>query len=129
MYIYMYSIASLGHPLPPKPTLLIPNSTTIQVSWEKPFTMYGGADILFYIIRMYNSSSQGRNEWTIYPLLQANTYAHNVSMKDIAKECILLTFEVSAINKAGSSPAGTVSGGFPIGMFTNMPSCASNNPL
>eukprot|EP00731_Ephydatia_muelleri_P011681 Em0006g575a len=103
-----------GYPLPPSPTLLITNSTNIQVSWKRPFAMREVADILYYTVRMYNSSSQGSKEWTIRSLTLTDMYTHNITVKEVANECILLSFEVRAVNKVGNSSAGITTGGFPI---------------
>lgn len=108
------TIVIAGPPLPPSPVLRVTNATSIQVSWEKPFVMREVADVLYYAVKMYNASSQGSREWRVESLPSKYTYAHNVTMKEVAVECILLTFEVRAVNKVGSSTAGTVSGGFPI---------------
>ncbi|KAL5500327.1 hypothetical protein EMCRGX_G011872 [Ephydatia muelleri] len=103
-----------GYPLPPSPALLITNSTNIQVSWKRPFAMREVADILYYTVRMYNSSSQGSKEWTIRSLTLTDMYTHNITVKEVANECILLSFEVRAVNKVGNSSAGITTGGFPI---------------
>ena len=75
------------------------------------------ADILYYTVRMYNSSSQGSKEWTIRSLTLTDMYTHNITVKEVANECLLLSFEVRAVNKVGNSSAGITTGGFPIGEY------------
>ena len=108
----------IGPPLPPSLSLSLLNSTAVQVSWEKPFTWSGVADIISYTIRIYNTKTKTWQNQTVLPL--ANTL---VITKDgsIVQQCEEMVFEVSATNAVGEGQPSSISGGFPIG---NVRACA-----
>lgn len=72
------------------------------------------ADILYYTVREYNSSSQEWMNWTDLSIALATKYNHYFVAEVVADQCTELTFEVSATNVVGSSKFGSVNGGFPI---------------
>lgn len=73
------------------------------------------ADILYYTVRMYNSSSQQSMNWTDFSVATTDKYAHYFTAGNVADQCTELTFEVSATSIVGQSKYGSVKGGFPIG--------------
>lgn len=95
----------------PNSALSVLNATVLQLSWEKPFTWTEVANITNYTVTMYNGSSQEWKNWTFDPSL--NKLA--IVGRDVALECVVLVFEVSASNAVGESQASSVNGGFPIG--------------
>eukprot|EP00731_Ephydatia_muelleri_P011591 Em0006g485a len=104
------SLVIAGPPLTPNSALSVLNATVLQLSWEKPFTWTEVANITNYTVTMYNDSSQEWKNWTFDPSL--NKLA--IVGRDVALECVVLLFEVSASNAVGESQASSVNGGFPI---------------
>ena len=95
------------------------NATHIEVQWDKPFAL-PEFDVQNYTLLISNANSE--NDSTISGLFHASADAvypirHYISNGgDIPKECVFLRFILTATNDAGTSNAGSVAGGFPIGM-------------
>ena len=106
--------ANAGPPLQPSPTFQIKTLTQLVLSWDKPFTWIEVADILYYTVRMYNSSSQELMNWTDTSEPSTIKYNRYFVEESMADQCMELTFEVSATNVIGSSKYGSIKGGFPV---------------
>lgn len=107
----------LGPPLAPHPKFRVMNATHIEVQWDKPFA-FPEFDVQNYTLSIVNTSSEND---TITNELSANTtypIRHYISNGgDIPKECMYLRFIVTATSDAGTSDEGSVTGGFPIGVY------------
>ncbi|KAL5500456.1 hypothetical protein EMCRGX_G012020 [Ephydatia muelleri] len=108
------SLTIAGPPLTPSPEFRILNATQLIIAWDKPFTWTSVADILYYTVRMYNSSSQQSMNWTDFSVATTDKYAHYLTAGNVADQCTELTFDVSATSIVGQSKYGSVKGGFPI---------------
>lgn len=107
----------LGPPLAPRPKFHVVNATHIEIKWDKPFAL-PEVDVQNYTLSIVNDSSE--NDTTITGLyhISADTMRQYLSNGgDIARECVYLTFILTATNDAGISDPGSVTGGFPIGMY------------
>ena len=108
-----------GPPAPPQPTMELLNATTLRLTWFLPFT-WTGFPIQNYTVRMENTSNSMNNrQWNI-PANENNS-CDSVSFElstmngEIARECALLNFSVTAWSDLGESRPGRILGGFPIG--------------
>ena len=112
---------NLGPPLAPHPKFHVVNATHIEVQWDKPFAL-PDIDVQNYTLSIINASSE--NDTTISGLHHISADAaypikyYITNDGDIARECVYLRFIVTATNDAGTSNAGSVTGGFPIGRYT-----------
>ena len=115
MCVGMYVCVCTGPPLAPYPYLDTLNSTTLLLSWNKPFTWPQVADILNYTVTMFNRSGQ-LMEWIVKPLSSNGSNSLLVSSSEsVAAKCMDLMFVVSATNSIGQGQNLSVSGGFPTG--------------
>ena len=100
-----------GPPLPPAPRLEVKSTTSVNVSWEEPFT-WDLFPVLSYQVSVYNvSSGTHTNTYT----LSGNETSQVITRHTETSVCSELRFEVTAKNGEGESGAGTTSGGFPVG--------------
>jgi len=98
------------------------NATTLRLTWNPPFT-WTGFPIQNYTVRMENTSNSMNNrQWNI--LANENNSSDSVSFDlstvngEIARECTLLNFSVTAWSDLGESRPGRILGGFPIGRLS-----------
>jgi hypothetical protein len=114
----MKLLFSLGPPLAPYPKFHVVNATHIEVQWDKPFAL-PEVDVQNYTVSIVNTSSENNPTINGLYIVSADTaypIRHYISNGgDIARECVYLSFTVTATNDAGTSDAGSVTGGFPIG--------------
>ena len=82
----------------------------MQLSWAAPFTTEG-FPIVKYIVYTTNTTTEQRTRIDIYPTTGSETH----TIQDTPSYCHTLQFEVLAENSVGTSTAGVVSGGFPVG--------------
>lgn len=105
-----------GPPLSPHPQLHVINTTKLEVSWDEPFT-WDPFPIIDYNITVYNTSEVERQFHT------SRVVTENSTLMTIDQEmttCSLLRIEISARNKLGISKKGIISGGFPVGEFSDL---------
>ena len=102
-----------GVPSIPHPRVTIVNKTTLQISWERPFTM-GHFTVHNYSLGVVNTSSDSvvmsRN---ILPR-NATFYTELFSTPHAAQTCSQLQISLTAANVIGKSGVGTTTGGFPV---------------
>ena len=88
------------------------------MQWDKPFAI-PEFDVQNYALSIVNTTSENNStKRGLYNISSDTAYPirHYISNGgDIAKECMYLRFIVTATNDAGTSDAGSVTGGFPIG--------------
>ena len=102
----------------PHPKFRVVNATYIQVQWDKPFSL-PEFDVRQYILLIVNTSSgSDSTRYETFHVSANTTYPIRYYMSnggDIPKECMYVKFLLTAINDAGTSDIGSVTGGFPIG--------------
>ena len=97
------------------------NATHIEVQWDKPFAL-PEFDVRSYTLLIANISSDGdtQSRSEHFPLSANTSYPIRYYISnggDIPKECVYLNFTIIAISDAGTSDAGSTTGGFPIGII------------
>ena len=85
------------------------NATTLQLSWDPPFT-WPDYEILKYIVRVDNRSS-GTTESSV--VLTPTDLTYTLTAEAPAQHCAELRFNVTASNTLGDSAPAVVVGGFP----------------
>ena len=106
----------------PSPRVTIVNKRTLQISWEKPFTM-GHFTVHNYSLSVVNSSSHS-------VIMSQNITARNVtaytklfSIPHAGQACSELEIKLTATNVIGESGVGTTTGGFPVSKLLSYNSC------
>ena len=103
------------------------NATTLQASWDTPFT-FAGHEILHYDITVENKTTGDTiiDRWRV---LAAEERVVSVSSPDgkIARKCDEITFTVTATNDLGESDPTSVSGWLPIGICCACNNCSGNS--
>ena len=100
------------------------NATTLQVSWDPPFT-FPGHEILHYDITVENKTT-GEAIIDSQRILVAEERALYVN-GEMAQKCNELAFTVTATNDLGESDPTTVSGWLPIGIYCACNNCSGNS--
>ena len=100
-----------GGPATPNVSLDVVNATTLQLSWDPPFT-WPEYEILNYTVRMENRSS-GITEGPV--VLSPTDLTYTLTTSAPVQHCAKLRFNVTASNALGDSPPAVVTGGFPKG--------------
>ena len=108
---------STDRPLPPQPTFRVVNATHIEVKWDKPYAN-PEVDVQYYTLTIYGIENSTKEVYTYsgdttYPIRH---FQSNGGV--IPTMCNYLQFNLTATNAAGTSDAGSVMGGFPIGKRT-----------
>ena len=109
---------SLGPPLAPHPEFQAVNTTHIKVQWDKPFAL-PEFDVQNYTLLIINATFKNNTAISGLFYVSADT-AYPIRLYfsnggDIPEECVYLRFILTATNDVGTSDAGSVIGGFPIG--------------
>ena len=117
MAVTKYTNLYTAVPLPPNVSLELTSWNTMQLSWNTPFTTEG-YPVVKYSVYTTNTNTQQRTRIDIYPSSDSETH----TIQDTPSDCHTLLFEVFAENSVGTSTAGKVSGGFPVGRY-----CSSHN--
>ena len=106
-----------GVPSIPHPSVTILNKTTLQISWERPFTMRHFT-VHNYSLSVVNTSSDSvvmsRNILT----RNVTVYTELFSTPHTAQTCSQLQISLAAANVIGESGVGTTTGGFPVSKST-----------
>ena len=87
------------------------NATTLQLSWDPPFT-WPEYEILRYTVRMENRSSGITAEPVV---LSPTDLTYTLTTSAPVQHCAELRFNVTASNALGDSDPAVVTGGFPKG--------------
>ena len=97
-----------GPPLPPSPELRAVNATTLQLSWEDPFTVEGfGIDYFTVFVKRLDYEEE------THVIFERGFYLSRV--EGIAQTCEESNFTVTATNAVGESETADISGEFPFG--------------
>ena len=109
---------STGPPLSPHPRFRIVNCSHVEVSWDKPYA-HPDFDVENYTLTVSYTKDNRTEVYNIsgdaaYPIRQ---FLSNGGR--IPDGCENILFSVTATNAVGTSEAGVVVGGFPIGEFAS----------
>ena len=107
-------MVTTGPPLSPHPIFRVVNATHIEVKWDKPYAN-PEFDIQYYNLTIINMEDDSREVYTVIP---ESTYPMRYYVDNggvIPKRCEHLQFNVTATNPAGTSPTGSIVGGFAVG--------------
>ena len=117
----------VGTPSPVQLAVSVLNATTLQASWDTPFT-FPGHEILHYDITVENKTT-GETIIDRQRVLGAEERVVSVSSPDgeIARKCDELAFTVTATNDFGESEPAPVSGWLPIGICCTCNNCSGNS--
>ena len=114
--VNVFNVSINAGNLPPvRLAVSVLNPTTLQASWDPPFT-FPGHEILHYDITVENKTT-GETIIDRWRVLGAEERVVSVSSPDgeIARKCNEITFTVTATNDLGESDPTSVSGWLPIG--------------
>ena len=116
-----------GTPSPVRLAVSVLNATTLQVSWDPPFT-FPGHEILHYNITVVIKTT-GETIIDRQRVLGAEERVVSVSSPDgeIARKCNEITFTVTATNDLGEGDPTSVSGWLPIGICCACNNCSGNS--
>ena len=113
---FLFFPPCLGPPLPPDPRTVIITPASLVVAWPKPFS-HDLAPISGYQITVYHGNGTVKEQLELTEISQTTVQAFSTDDGSVAETCETLTFNVTAASKAGTSPPGSTTGGFPIGML------------
>lgn len=108
-YNHLHLIA--GGPAAPEPTLSIASQSLLTLEWNKPFN-WENYTIMHYSIKSNHSSYYSREQTIDDAIL-----SRDITKTESVAKCEVIEFSVKATNELASSPAGSVTGGFPIGEY------------
>ena len=100
-----------GGPATPNVSLDVVNATTLQLSWNPPFT-WPEYKILYYTVRIEDRSS-GITEGPV--VLSPTDLTYTLTASAPVQHCAELRFNIIASNALGYSAPAVVAGGFPKG--------------
>ena len=100
-----------GGPAPPNVSLRVVNATTLQLSWDPPFT-WPEYKLLNYTVRMENRRSNITAEPVVLP---PSDLTYTLTASSPVQHCADLRFNITASNALGDSAPAVVTGGFPKG--------------
>ena len=118
LLVWICIYAFTGAPEPPSPQIAVINSTTISVTWNKPFSQTPSFDILRYTLNIHNGTSSSIVLTKVFDASGIDSYPVQylyISPSISHSDCHNLSMEVTASNSVGISEAGVAVGGFPIG--------------
>ena len=115
MYLYLYSVCvHTGPPLAPSFEVTILNRTSLQVSWNEPFTWPGFEIQSYSLLIRYTSSG---NESKIQDI-DATRRSYILMRDSAAEECKDIEFFLTATSDVGESSPHVAFGGIPKGIST-----------
>ena len=85
------------------------NATTLQLSWDPPFT-WSEYEILHYTLRIENRSSGITNQGPV--VFSPTDVTYTLTTSAPVQHCAELRFNVTASNALGDSVPAVVTGGF-----------------
>ena len=112
-YHYAVCFRHTGVPSIPSPRVTIVNKTTLQISWEKSFTM-GHFTVQNYSLSVVNSSSHSVIMSQNITARNVTAYTELFSIPHAGQACSELEINLTAANVIGESDVGTTTVRFPV---------------